>query len=44
MLPAHVSAMASKTHLKSELIVKFTTAIQPIEAQPPIMVPATANG
>ena len=42
MLAAQTSAMPNRTHLKSEAMMKLTTAIQPIEAAPPIWAPKPA--
>jgi hypothetical protein len=42
MLAAQVNANKSSTHLKSELIMKLTAAIHPIETKPATMEPATA--
>ena len=41
-LLAQSSAIASKTHLKSESIMKLTAAIHPMEAAPPIKTPSAA--
>jgi hypothetical protein len=40
MLAAQMSANPSSTHLNSELIMKLTAAIQPIEARPATVAPA----
>ena len=41
-LDDHSSAMASRIHLKSESIMKFTAAIKPMDAAPPINAPKAA--
>lgn len=43
MLAAQVSANPNRTHLKSELIMKLTAAIQPIDVTPAITAPRTAH-
>src|SRR3954468_6579232 len=43
MLAAQMSANPSSTHLKSELIITLTAAIQPIETTPATIAPASAK-